>query len=402
MAAVSKGRKPRVMVVTAGAAQSTLVLKAKDLGCEVLATDINGAAPALTLADRSVVVDAADRFALLDVASGFQLQAILTEQTDIAVASVAFVAAELGLPGISPAAAVKATDKWQLREACRHAAVNGPCYRLAVSADEAIAAAREIGLPVIVKPADNQGSRGVTKVFDLCNLRLAAVRALAASRSGRILVEELLVGAECSVESFICGDGVHVLAIGERTTCEPPYSYGLQQIYPATFPDETLDDIRRLNEAVVRAVGISMGFSHAEMIVTADGVRIIEIAARGCGARVATQLLPRMSGIDLLGLRLRQAMGEDVSIPEASEGKAGMFRFFQLPEGTVRSIEGITMAAALEGVLHLEVGPPVGSRVFTPVDAGDRPGFVLAVARTRPDVIALTEKAMGLVKIEVV
>ncbi len=401
MTAVRSMGKPRVMIVTAGPAQTPVILKAKALGCEVLVTDINAGAPALALADRSVIVDASDRNELLRVASQFRPQAILTEQTDVAVASVAFVAARLGLPGIGHEAAIRATDKWQLREACRRAGLTGPRYRLAMSVEEAIAAAQEIGLPVILKPTDNQASRGVTKVNEPSDLPSAALRALAASRSRRIIVEELLFGPECSVESFVCNDRVRVLAIGEKTMCKPPYSYGLRQIYPATFPAATLDEIRRLNEIVIRTVGISMGFSHAEMIVTSEGVRLIEIAARGCGVRVATQLLPRMSGIDLLALRLRQAMGEAVTIPETSEDHAGMFRFFELPEGTIHRIEGISKAAALDGVIHLEFGTPLGSRVVTPVNADERPGFVLAVAPTRSEVIALTEDVMTLVNIEV-
>ena len=111
------------MVVTAGPAQASVILKAKALGCEVLATDINTGAPGLALANCSAIVDASDQNELLRVASQFAPQAIVTEQTDAAVASVAFVAEQLDLPGIGYEAAVRATDKWHMREACRRAAV---------------------------------------------------------------------------------------------------------------------------------------------------------------------------------------------------------------------------------------------------------------------------------------
>jgi len=399
MTAVAKRNKPRIMIVTAGPAQAPLILKAKTLG-EVLVTDFNAGAPALALADRAVIVDSANPDEILRVAKEFEPQAIVTEQTDVAVASVAFAAERLGLPGIGQQAALRATDKWHLREACRKAGIAEPRCRLAQSVDEAIAASQEICLPVILKPADNQASRGVTKVYDHSRLQAAARNALAASRSSRIVVEELLLGSECSVESFVSNGRVRVLAIGEKTMCKPPHSYGLRQVYPAAFPEATLAEIQRLNETVIRTAGISMGFSHAEMIVTNDGVRLIEIAARGCGVRVATQLLPRMCGVDLLDIRLRQAMGETVSIPDTND-QAGMFRFFELPEGTVHRIEGIDKAASLDGVIHLEFRVPLGGRVVTPVNADERPGFVLAVAPTRADVIALTEKVMNIVNIEV-
>src|SRR5262245_38475553 len=123
-----KGTRPRVMIVAAGSAQVALILKATELGFEVLATDISDAAPALAFADRSAIADSSDRHELLRVASDFQPHAIVTEQTDIAVASSAFVAARLGLPGIDHGAAVRATDKWHFREACRRAAIAGPRY----------------------------------------------------------------------------------------------------------------------------------------------------------------------------------------------------------------------------------------------------------------------------------
>lgn len=401
MVAVGRSKKPNLMVVTAGSAQIPLVRKAKALGYEVLATDINANAPALTLADHSAIVDASNQVELLRIARAFQPHAIVTEQSDAAVASVAAVAAELGLPGISPSAAVRATDKWHLRESCRRAGIKTHAYRLATSKCEAIKAAREIGLPVIIKPTDNQASRGVTKVYCEADLPPAALRGLAASRSGRLMVEELLSGQECTVESFVANGKVHVLAISERTVCRPPFSYGLQQVYPAEYAEPMVDALWRLNDSAIRAVGITMGFAHAEMIITRDGARLIEIAARGCGARVATELLPRMTGVDLLALRLQQATGEAVVLPEARENRAGMIRFFELPDGIVHGVDGIGDAAALQGVIHVEFSPRLGSRVVAPVSGDERPGYILAVAPTRPEVVAVMQKAMSLVKIEI-
>ena len=79
-----------------------------------------------------------------------------------------------------------------------------------------------------------------------------------------------------------------------------------------------------------------------------------------------------------------------------------MFRFFELPEGTVHRINGMDEAAALDGIIHLEFGTPLGGRIVAPVSADERPGCVLAVAPTRSDVIALMEQAMNLIHIEVV
>jgi biotin carboxylase len=392
----------RVMIVTASQHQGPLVRKAKALGCEVLVTDVRSDAPALALADRAVVADARSREDILRVASEFRPQAILSEQTDIAVPAVAFVAERLGLPGIGYEAAVRATDKWHMREACRMAGIPTPQYRLATSIEAAIDAARDIGVPVVVKPTDSQSSRGVTKVTDPAAVPAAAEVALAASASGRILVEERMLGGESSIESFVIGDTVHVLGICDKIKCRPPYSFDLQLIYPAAFPSHVVDEIRELNSKVIRAIGIRMGFTHAEMMITAHGVRLIEIAARGCGARVATDLLPELTGIDLLAMRLRQALGEPVEIANIRADRCGILRFFELPLGTIRRISGLQEAAAVPGVIHLEFARTVGWRLLPAIDGDYRPGFVLAVAPDRAQAIAIADQVTSLVAVEVV
>jgi biotin carboxylase len=392
---------PRIMIVTASRHQAPLILKAKSMGYDVLATDSNADAPSLALADHSAIVDAANVSELLRVARLYQPQGIVSEQTDVAVPGVAYVADALGLPGIGYETAIRATDKWEMRKACRNAGLPSPAFELVKSVTEADAAVKGIGLPVVIKPVDNQASRGVTKVRSLAEVPEAASRALGASRTGRALVEELMVGMECSVESFISGGTINVLGISDKKKCKPPFSFDLQLVYPGAFSVSQLVEIEDMNAKVIRAIGIHMGFAHAEMIMTADGVRLIEVAARGCGARVVTDLLPRLTGIDLLATRLRQASGEETYIPNFRQELVGILRFFEFPSGEIRRISGLNEAAAQPGVIHLEFTPTIGTSLFDANSADQRPGFVLAAARNRPEAIELADRVMGLVQVEI-
>jgi biotin carboxylase len=394
--------KSRVMIVTAGRNQASLILKARQMGLSVLATDRDENASSLSLADDSTIADAHDADALFRAASDFHAEAIVAEQTDVAITAVATVAERLGVPGIGREAAQRATDKYLMREACRQAGIATPEFRLVRSEAEALAAVREIGLPVVLKPTDGQSSRGVTKVTNIAAVPDAAAAALKASRSMRALVEECMIGLESSIESFVIGDEIHVLGVCEKIKCTPPYSFDLQLIYPAGFSPETMAAIEALNRAVIKAIGIRMGFAHAEMIITAAGVRLIEIAARGCGARIATDLLPALTDVDLLELRLRQSLGDPVEMPQLRKDRFGILRFFQLPSGTIRAIRGLDEAAALPGVLHVELAPTVGTRLTPPVSGDQRPGFMLAVAESRQGAIAIADKVTELVSVDVV
>jgi biotin carboxylase len=397
-----RNRAPRVMVVTASQSQASLILKAKSMGYVVLATDRSPDAPSLPLADVSSVVDAADRDALLRVARDFRPDAVVTEQTDVAVPAVAYVAEKLRLPGIGSQAALRATDKFAMREACRLAGIPTPRYRLATTPAAAQAAAADIGVPLVVKPTDNQASRGVTQVKEGGALSAAIEQAFAASRSRRILIEELMTGPELSIESFICGDVVRVLGVCEKSKYADAGAIDLELIYPGDYSKELLAEIQALNADVIRAVGLKMGFAHAEMMVTPQGVRLIEIAARGCGARVATDLLPRLTDIDLLAARLSQALGEEVAIPAVESRSFGILRFIDLPEGTLRRVAGLREAAAQPGVIHLEFNPRPGSRLCRPRSGDQRHGYILGIAPSRTGARALADRVTGLIDIDVV
>lgn len=389
------------MIVTAGRFQAPLILKAKALGLQVLATDRDAEAASLALADHAVVADAGDFATLLGIARDFQPHAIVTEQTDAGVPGTAYVAEQLGLPGIGYDVALRATNKWLMREACRYANIPIPKYRLAKSVEGAVAAARDIGLPIVAKPTDNQSSRGVTKVMDRAALPAAIMAAFAMSRSGYILVEECMVGDEISIESFVVANSIHVLGISERVLSPPPYSFNVQITYPAALSKGILSEIEKINRRVIRAIGVSMGFTHVEMIITKQGVRLIEIAARGCGSRGATDLLPRLTGVDLLASRLRQSLGENIQMPQISNQFVGIQRFFTLPAGTVERITGVSEAATLPGVICIEFAPTIGSRIEPATNAEQRPGFVMAVAQSKDQALAIVEKAMHLVAVDV-
>lgn len=370
------------------------------MGLETVVTDKDPSAPGLKLADHAEVVDTLDLEGMLRVGRKHAVDGVIGEQTDVAVPTAAYVAEKMGLPGIGYETALAATNKWLMRERCRAAGVPGPRYRKAATLDEARAVAEEIGLPVVIKPVDAQASRGVAKIWDAQDITQWFEKTRAHSREGLVLIEEMMTGTESSAEAFVVGDHVEVLGICDKTKCSPPYSFDTRLIYPAAFPSAVLEEIKSLNERVVRAVGVRMGITHAEYIVTDAGVRLIEVAARGCGAGVATRLIPAMTGVDLIGARIRQSLGVDDALGPRTFQKSGILEFLLLPHGRVKKIAGLSEARQIAGVVDIGLNVREGDEVGI-VESGDqRPGHLLAVAESRARLLEIVEEVRQTVQIE--
>lgn len=151
------------------------------------------------------------------------------------------------------------------------------------------------GFPAIVKRVDSQASRGVTKVYTAEPLQTAYDRASSQSHSGGVLVERLLVGTEGSIESIVDGSRITVLGICSKRKCKPPFCCDLELRYPGDFSATTFASIEALNAKAIEAVGITDGLAHVEFVVS--------------GGEAA------LTGIDVPELRIRQVVGDDITIP---------------------------------------------------------------------------------------
>jgi biotin carboxylase len=372
------------------------------MGLLVIAADKNARAPGLHLADFAETVDTSDVHEILRVAEAYRVDAVISEQTDVAVPTAAYVAENMGLPGIGYEVSLGVTDKWLMREKCRHAGIDGPKYLRVQTAEEAVAAGQEIGFPVVLKPADGQASRGVTRIREAQEVPRRFANTKRHSRDGSVLVEEMMTGPESSVEAFVVDGHVEVFGICDKTKCAPPHAFDTRLLYPANFPTGVVSQIKSLNERVVRAVGITMGITHAEYIVTEGGVRLIEIAARGCGAGVATKLIPAMTGVDLIRARILQALGENPvsALTRSSRQLDGLLEFLLLPPGRIRTITGVDEAKNFAGVIDANYLVRPGDEIGEISNGGLRPGYLLAVGASRTEVLRTAEKVKTVLRVE--
>jgi len=393
---------PLLHILGAGQWQVPSIRLAKEMGLRVLVTDPYEDRPGYAFADLRERIDVADREATLQAARRHGIDGIVCDTTDIGVPTAAYVAERLGLPGIGLETALNFTDKHRMRKRLLESGVvTDVKFRAAGSPEEASAAARAFGLPVVVKPADNQSSRGVRIVNREADIAAAFLHAAAASRTSSVLVEEFIPGTEATVESICVGGVVQVLGISDKAKFPGRPEVARRLTYPAGFAPVVMARIEQLNRDVVRALGLRDGVCHAEFMVDGADVRLVEIAARGGGSRIHSHIAPWLSGLSIPKMVLEMALGRSIQVAPARLRRAANLSFPMLPAGRVRSIAGLDEARALPGVAEflLEFAP--GDRIAPPEDDRSRPALLLVLGEKRDEVLATAEAAERMLRVEV-
>lgn len=390
----------RLMIVGASVLQLPAILKAKEMGLHVAVVDYNPQAIGIQYADEFFNASTMDEDAVLAAALEFKPDGIMTLATDMPMRGVAKVSGKLGLHSISYDTAVKATDKFEMIEAFKAHEVASPWYFSIDFIDELKNLEGQLSYPCIMKPTDNAGSHGVVlaKYFD--DLLKEYEYSRESARHGKVIIEEYLQGDEVSVEVMVVDGKVNILQITDKLTTGAPHFVEMGHSQPSRHPLETQKAIKSLTVQACNAVGIDQGPAHVEMMVTKRGPVMIELGARMGGDNITTHLVPLSTGIDMVGNTIKVALGEEPDIePTLHCGSA--IRYFQVPFGTIKSIENVEEARSIPGVKQITFTKQIGEQ-STPIHcSNDRIGFVIAQGATAENAINVCEKAMKTIKIVV-
>ena len=390
-----------LLVLGAGVYQMAAITTAQAMGVRVVAVDANPATPGLALAAVSRVVDVREMAGCLAVAREHRIDGVIAMVAERGVETAAAIVAELGLPGISPDAARCATDKFVMRQRLAAAGIPGPAFRQAETLAEALEAATDIGFPVVMKPVDNAGSRGVRRIESAAALPAAFELAVEQSLKRRVIVEQFMDGIEATAEALTIDGKTTVLAMSDKVHVPFPMCVSIALNYPAQFPLEAQDEIRRLVQRAAQALGIHQGPTHTELMVTADGVKVVEVAARGGGFRIFQDVVRLVSGVNLVQETLHGALGRPVHATP-TQSQAVILRFFHPQRyGTLLAVRGVEEAKAVTGITHLIIEVEPGQPIVPITRDGDRPGYLIATGATRAEALQRAHQAEQLVRFDV-
>ena len=311
-------------IIGASYLQRPLVLKAKEMGLRVICFAWAEGSVCAGIVDRFYPVSIVEKEEILTICQEEGINGICTIASDTASPTVAYIAENMGLPGNSFEASIKANDKFLMREAFSHTGIKCPRYSIINSAEGAIS--KNWAFPVIVKPCDRSGSLGVTKALNKDQLLEGARRAVEFSFKHKAIVEEYIEGREVSVE-FISNKGTHYpLMVTDKVTTGSPHFVELEHHQPADFPTEFFDQFYATTRMALDALGITDGASHTEYRITDQGdIFIIELGARMGGDFIGSDLVRLSTGYDYVKGVIQVALGE-FSVPEFTASKcAGVY-----------------------------------------------------------------------------
>ncbi len=390
-----------VLILGAGIMQRPAILAARRLGLYVVVADANRNAVARDEADEFLHVDLKDREGMATAAAAVRarrgLDAVFTAGTDFS-ATVAWVAERLGLPGTGYEAALNATDKFRMRRVLREAGVRVPDFAVLTRAElerSGCASVRAlVELPVVVKPVDSMGARGVVRANGWSAAEAFAREAVEFSRSGSVVVEGFIDGPEFSLDAIVYGDDVQITGFADRHIRFPPYFIEMGHTIPTTLsPDEQTAVVAEFTRAI-RALGLGPGAAKGDIKLTPTGVVVGEVAARLSGGYMSGWTYPLSSGVPLSEIGLRVALGEAPPRARPLWAKTTAERAVISIPGVLREIQGLEEARRLRGVEEVFVTRSPGETLTFPRNNVEKVGNVIATADGREPAVSAAETAV--------
>ncbi|HKJ85169.1 MAG TPA: ATP-grasp domain-containing protein, partial [Spirochaetia bacterium] len=349
-----------ILILGAGVMQLPAVRAARRLGLHVIVADANTGAPAIDEADEFLHVDLKDHEAMARAASEVEsrrgLDAVFTAGTDFS-ATVAWVAEKLGLPGTRYEAALDATDKFRMRRVLEQAGVSVPEFavltREQIEQSGCSSVKGQVTLPVVVKPVDSMGARGVVRADSWEEADAFASEAVEYSRGGRVVIEGYIDGPEFSLDAIVYDDDIQITGFADRHIFFPPYFIEMGHTIPTSADPEiqqlVIDEFKR----AIRALGIGPGAAKGDVKYSTGGAVIGEVAARLSGGYMSGWTFPLATGVPLTEIGIRVALGDVPPRARHAWSRTSAERAIISIPGRLAAIRGVESARASHNVAEV-------------------------------------------------
>ena len=317
----------RLLVLGSSAFQVPAIKRAVALGHHVATCDYFPGNPGRLFAHESFNVSTTDADAVLALARDLSIDGILAFASDPAAPTAAYVAARMELAGCSVEAVRVLTDKLAFRGHLRKHGFKVPAFTAINGLQETQEAARAIGYPVMVKPCDSSGSKGISRVEKPAAMSDAYRLARHHSRSGAVIVERWIGrrGPQIAGDGLVIGGHTVFGCFGDEhfdPQCSAHAPVG--ESFPGELGVQHRDELFLQLDRLFASLGVrELVFNLDAMVDEDDDLMLIEVGPRA-GGNCLPQVIQDHVGVDLTEIAIRLALGEPVS-PSMYAGKPSGF-----------------------------------------------------------------------------
>lgn len=335
----------KLLILGAGQYQVPIIKQAKEMEFFTIVISPDGDYPGLKIADKVCHMDVRDEKAILEIAKAENIDGVITDQTDIAVRTVAYVAEKMNLPGIGYDCSKLFTDKYLMRKRTMELGLPTIEYKMTDNFDDARDFFKSLNGNAIIKPVDNQGSRGVFLIHSEEELEADFAEAKQFSASGQVIIERHITGREFEVDSILADYNEKTLMYADTDLFDIPNVFASRtRLYPSVADAKTRTRLMKLNHEIITGFGLKQGLTHSEYIMDEKSgeIYLIEAAARGGGSYISSHISRLQTGVDTSEFLVNLATGQTHSIPEFETARChcGYVTFF-LPEGEIIDVKSM-------------------------------------------------------------
>lgn len=333
-------KKKKLAIIGASYLQEPLIEKAEQMGIETHVFAWAAGDVGEKSADFFYPISIVEKDLIADKCREIGVDGICTIATDLGASTVNYVADKLGLIGNSPYASEVSTNKKAMRECFFQNGDPSPKSEEVRMQDfpngmtddsvDMILNSKGLQYPVIVKPTDRSGSRGIFKLQTKAGIAEAVKKASEVSFEHKVLVEEFASGQEYSVEYVSWKGKHHFLQLTQKYTTGAPHFIETGHLEPAVVSAEKLEEVRQVVVHALTSLHIEYGASHSELKIDESGhIRLIEIGGRMGGDFIGSTLVHLSTGIDFVKAVIQIALGEEPDLkPDRTGSPAGVRYIF--------------------------------------------------------------------------
>jgi biotin carboxylase len=306
----------KLIILGAGVFQVPAILKAREMGLYTIVFSKRERDPGMSLADKALVCSTTDHQKVLEIAQQERVDGIMTIASELSAPTVAYVANQMGLPGIEPTVTQTISEKDRLRQFLRKEKLDDTQFGVTYSLQEAEKLFGSMRPPVIMKPALASGSRGIRLIESLSTLR-ENWEASAQESFGKkaVLLEEYLLGNLLGGQLLVRDSRIEFICISDKKVNDffVPYCH----IFPADLSTQEENAVKTLLFDIISRLPYPQGAMDFDLVLTERGTQVIEVGGR-LGGNGLAELAIHHSGLDIIKETIRISLGDE---PDAAPSR---------------------------------------------------------------------------------